>query len=107
MKVRYLIALTAALTVSASAFAADDGEAVFKKSTCVSCHSVDKKSVGPAFKDVAAKYAGDKGAQAKLEAKVRAGGSGSFGAMPMPPTAKSVSDENIKSIVTWVLSLKK
>ena len=107
MKVRYLIAMTAALSVSATAFAADDGEALFKKSSCVSCHTLDKKSVGPALKDISAKYAGDKTAQAKLETKVRNGGSGSFGSMPMPPTAKSVSDENIKSMVAWVLSLKK
>ena len=106
MKTCYLIAMTAALTVSTAAFAADDGEALFKKSSCVSCHSVAKKSVGPAFKDVAAKYAGDKTAQAKLEAKVRNGGAGSFGSMPMPATPKSVSDENIKAIVSWVLTQK-
>ncbi len=106
MKVRHLIAMTAALAVSHAAFAADDGEAVFKKSNCGSCHSLDKKSVGPALKDVAAKYKGDKGAQAKLEAKVRSGGSGSFGAMPMPATAKTVSDGDIKTMVAWILSQK-
>ncbi len=106
MKVRYIVALGLALSVSATAFAADDGEALFKKSGCTACHKVDGKSVGPAMKAVAAKYAGDAGAAAKLEAKVRSGGSGSFGAMPMPPVAKSVSDENIKTIVTWALGLK-
>ncbi len=106
MKVRYLIALTAALSVSATAFAADDGEALFKKSGCSTCHSVAKKLVGPAFKEVAAKYAGDSTAQAKLEQKVRNGGAGSFGKMPMPATGKNVSDENIKTLVTWVLSQK-
>lgn len=106
MKVRHLIALTAALAVSSAALAAESGEAVFKKSNCASCHSLDKKSVGPALKDVAAKYKGDKGAPGKLEAKVRNGGSGSFGAMPMPATAKTVSDGDIKTMVAWILSQK-
>lgn len=106
MKVRYLIALTAALSFSATAFAADDGEAVFKKSGCAACHAVAKKGVGPALKDVADKYKDDKGAQATLELKVRNGGKGSFGAMSMPATGKSVSDESIKTMVTWVLNQK-
>lgn len=105
MKLRYIIAMTAALSVSATAFA-DDGEALFKKSGCASCHKVDGKAVGPSFKDIAAKYKDDKGAQATLEAKVRAGGKGSFGSMAMPATSKGVSDESIKTIVTWVLSQK-
>lgn len=104
MNVRYLIALTAVLSFSATAFAADDGEALFKKSGCAACHKVDGKAVGPSFKDVAAKYKDDKTAQATLELKVRNGGKGSFGAMSMPPTGKSVSDESIKTLVTWVLS---
>ena len=103
MKARYLIAMTA-LSVSAIAFAADDGEALFKKSNCVACHAVAKKTVGPALKDIAAKYKGNKGAQAQLEAKVRSGGKDSFGTMPMPATPKSVSDGDIKTMVTWILS---
>lgn len=106
MKLRYVIALTAALSVSASAIAAEDGEALFKKSNCAACHAIASKSVGPSMKDVAAKYKDDKDAQAKMEAKVRNGGKGSFGGMPMPPTPLSVSDENIKTIVKWVLSQK-
>ena len=106
MKVRYLIAMTAALSVSAAAFAADDGAALFKKNSCSSCHDVARKTVGPALVDIAAKYKGDKGAQAKLEAKVRSGGKDSFGSMPMPATAKSVSDGDIKTMVTWVLNQK-
>lgn len=107
MKVRHLVALAAALAVSSTALAADDGEALFKKNTCGSCHALDKKSVGPALKDIAAKYKGDKGAQAKLEAKVRNGGSGSFGAMPMPGNSpKTVSDGDIKAMVAWILSQK-
>lgn len=106
MKVRHLVAMTAALAISSTALAADAGEAAFAKNNCGSCHAPDKKSVGPSLKDVAAKYKGDKGAQAKLEAKVRNGGSGSFGAMPMPATAKTVSDGDIKSMVAWILGRK-
>ncbi|MBI5626264.1 MAG: c-type cytochrome [Nitrosomonadales bacterium] len=106
MKARYLVAMTAALSVSAVAFAADDGEALFKKNNCVACHAVAKKTVGPALKDIAAKYKDNKGAQTQLEAKVRSGGKDSFGTMPMPATAKSVSDGDIKTMVTWVLNQK-
>jgi len=106
MKLVHLLAMTAALSVSATVFAADDGAALIKKSGCTVCHAVAKKMVGPAFKDVAAKYAGDKGAQAKLEAKVRNGGKGSFGSMPMPATGKNVSDADISTIVGWVLQQK-
>lgn len=105
MKARYVVAMTLGLAASASALA-DDGEALFKKSGCNVCHAVDQKKVGPSFKEVAAKYAGNATAQATLEAKVRSGGSGSFGKVPMPPTAKSVSDESVKTLVTWVLSQK-
>lgn len=109
MKTRYLIAAAAALSLSATAFAADNGEAIFKSNpSCVQCHALDNKtkSLGPALKDISAKYAGDKGAQAKLEAKVRSGGKGSFGGMPMPATPKTVGDADIKAIVAWILSLK-
>lgn len=106
MKVRYFIAMTAALSVSAAAFATDDGEALFKKSGCSACHSADKKLLGPAYKDVAAKYRDNKEAQAMLEKKVRSGGAGNWGKVLMPPTSKSVSDESIKTIIQWVLSQK-
>jgi len=106
MKVRYLIAIAASLSVSATAFAADDGAALFKRHGCTACHSDAKKVVGPALKEVAEKYRGDGEAQAKLEKKVRNGGSGVWGAMPMPPAPKSVSDGDIKTMLTWVLSLK-
>ncbi|HCI52027.1 MAG TPA: cytochrome C [Gallionella sp.] len=105
MKLRYILAMTAALSISATAFA-DDGEALFKKSGCAGCHKVDGKAVGPSFKDIAAKYKDDKGAQAALELKVRNGGKGSFGAMSMPATGKSVSDDSIKTIVSWILNQK-
>lgn len=106
MKSRYLIAAAAALSLSATAYATDNGEAVFKKSSCSACHQLEKKSVGPSLKDISAKYAGDKGAQAKLETKVRNGGGGSFGPMPMPATPKTVSDADIKAMVSWILTQK-
>lgn len=105
MKVRYLVAMTLGLAVSASALA-DDGEALYKKSGCNICHALNKKNVGPAFTEIAAKYAGDSTAQAKLETKVRSGGSGSFGKVPMPATPAKVSDENIKALVAFALAQK-
>ena len=106
MKARYFIAMTAALSVSAAASAADGGEAFFKKNNCAACHAVAKKTVGPSLADIAAKYKGDKNANTSLAAKVRSGGKGSFGAMPMPATAMSVSDGEIKDMVTWILNQK-
>lgn len=80
-------------------------EALAKKYNCLACHSVNKKLIGPAYKDVAAKYKGDKGAEAKLVAKVKNGGAGVWGQIPMPPNS-AVPDADIKSLVKWVLSLK-
>ncbi len=80
-------------------------EALAKKYNCLACHAVDKKVIGPAYKDVAAKYKGDAGAEAKLIAKVKNGGSGTWGQIPMPPNSQ-VPDADIKSLVKWVLSLK-
>lgn len=105
MKIHYLAAI-AALSVSTAAFAAGDGETLFKKNNCSACHAVAGKSVGPALTDIAAKYKGDKGAQARVEAKVRNGGAGSFGTMPMPPTAKSIGDDDIRTMVAWTLNQK-
>ena len=72
---------------------------------CMACHAVDKKLVGPAYKDVAAKYAGQKDAAAKLEAKVLKGGSGVWGAVPMPANAQ-VNEAEAKKLAAWVLTLK-
>lgn len=76
-----------------------------KKSGCLACHSVEKKVVGPAWKDVAAKYKGDAGAKATLIEKVKKGGKGNWGAAPMPPYSPRVSDANIEKLVDFVLSL--
>jgi len=85
---------------------ADAGEELLKKSGCTACHAVDKKLVGPAYVEVAAKYKGDAGAPAKLMEKIKKGGSGVWGQVPMPPNPQ-VSDADIKAMVTYILALKK
>jgi cytochrome c5 len=82
------------------------GLAMMQKDGCIACHSVDKKILGPAYQDVAAKYKGDAGAPAKLVQKVKMGGAGVWGQIPMPPNSQ-VSDDDIKALVTWILTLKK
>lgn len=105
MKAHHLAAI-AVLSAPAAALAAGDGATLFQQNNCSACHAVAGKSVGPSLTDIAAKYRGEKGAQARLEAKVRNGGAGSFGTMPMPATAKSVGDGDIRTMVGWVLSQK-
>jgi cytochrome c len=104
MKKSLIVAMLTGM-VAAPAVLADANLDLAQKSGCLACHAVDHKVVGPAYKDVAKKYAGDKGAEAKLVAKVKAGGSGVWGAIPMPPNAQ-VSDADVKKLVHWVLSLK-
>ena len=101
MKAIY-VAMMAAGIVMAGQVQAD--EALAKAKNCMACHQLDKKVVGPAYKDVAAKYKGDKGAVDKLAAKVKTGGAGVWGPTPMPPN--NVTDEEAKKLVGWVLSLK-
>ena len=103
-------ALAAALAFAGSAFGQAKvdpkaAEALMQKSGCVACHAVDKKVIGPSYQEVAAKYKSDKDAATKLAAKVKAGGQGVWGPVPMPPNAQ-VSDADIKTLVAWVLSLK-
>ncbi len=98
-------AIVAATMLMAGQVQANDAQALAQKSGCLACHSIDKKVLGPAYKDVAAKYKGDKTAEAKLIAKVKAGGSGVWGNIPMPANSPQVKDEDIKTIVQWVLSL--
>ena len=88
--------LFAALAIGALAAPAFANLQLAQKNNCTACHAVDKKVVGPAYKDVAKKYAGDKTAEAKLIAKVKAGGAGVWGAVPMPPNAQ-VSDADVKA----------
>lgn len=96
--------LVAGLGMAGSAWA-DEGADLAKKSGCLGCHAVDKKMTGPAYKDVAAKYKGDKKAEAALFDKVRSGGSGVWGKIAMPAQTKA-SDAELKTIIRWVLSQK-
>ncbi len=102
MKKFALIAAAFAATLAAPAFANQD---LANKKSCMACHATDKKLVGPAFKDVAAKYAGQKDAAAKLAEKVQKGGVGAWGQVPMPANPQVSADE-AKQLVTWVLSIK-
>ena len=98
----------ALLGLAAAVFAApalaQNIEATMNKAGCLACHTKDKKLVGPAYKDVAAKYKGQADAVAKLSAKVRKGGQGVWGPVPMPPSgADKISDADLKAAVEWVL----
>lgn len=95
-----LAALGAGLIASAGAARAD--EAMAKKYNCLACHQVDKKVVGPAYKDVAKKYKGNAGAEAMLIQKVKKGGAGVWGPIPMPPNT-AVPDADVKALVEWIL----
>ena len=80
-------------------------EALAKKHNCLACHTVDKKMVGPSYKDVAAKYRSDKEAAKKLALKVKNGSQGVWGTIPMPPNS-AVPDADINTLVKWILSQK-
>ena len=101
MKAVY-VALLASGVVMAGQVQAD--EALAKAKNCMACHAVDKKMVGPAYKDVAAKYKADKNAVAMLAAKIKAGGKGVWGEVPMPPN--NVTPEEATKLATWVLAQK-
>ena len=102
MKLITVSLLAAAGILSAGVAQAD--EALAKSKNCMTCHNVDKKVVGPAYKDVAKKYAGQKDAEAKLAATVISGGKGNWCAVPMPPN--KVTPEESQKLVKWILSLK-
>jgi cytochrome c len=99
---RTLLIMAAMAAISAPAFA---DEALAKSKNCMACHAVDKKLVGPAYKEVAKKYAGDAKAVDMLATKIVKGGSGVWGAIPMPANTQ-VSEAEAKSLAAWVLSLK-
>lgn len=99
---RVLFTLVAAVAVSAPAFA---DEALAKEKNCLACHAVASKVVGPAYKDVAAKYAGQKDAAAKLAEKIIKGGSGVWGQIPMPANPQ-VNEAEAKKLAAWILAAK-
>jgi cytochrome c len=100
------IMLLAATMTAAGTAVADELEDMMKKNGCNACHAEDKKVIGPSYKDVANKYRGDASAPAKLAEKVKKGGSGVWGQVPMPPNP-NVKDEDIKKMVQLILYLKK
>ena len=100
---RVLLTFAALAAVTAAAPAMAD-EALAKAKNCMACHSVDKKLVGPAYKDVAKKYAGQKDAEATLVTHVMKGSKDVWGPVPMPPN--NVTEAEAKKLVAWVLSLK-
>lgn len=99
---RALLILAASTVVAMPALA---DEALAKSKNCLACHAVDKKLVGPAYKEVAKKYAGDKTAADKLATKIMKGGSGVWGPVPMPANPQ-VNDAEAKKLAAWVLGLK-
>jgi cytochrome c len=101
----FIAAMIAANTAEAALDTAA-ADALMKKNGCAACHAVDKKVIGPAYQEVAAKYKGDKDAVAKLSDKVKKGGVGVWGQIPMPPNAQ-VPDSDIKDLVSWIITLKK
>ncbi|HEY5635880.1 MAG TPA: c-type cytochrome [Burkholderiales bacterium] len=103
MNKRTILAAALVAGVFAAPVAQAD-DAMAKKYNCTACHQLDKKSVGPAYKEVAKKYKGDAGAAAKLAEKVKKGGSGTWGAVPMPPNA-AVPDADINKLVDWILKM--
>ena len=95
----------AILLMPAEIHAADatDGATLVKQNSCVACHGMDKKIVGPGFTDITAKYKGNADAMAMLTQKIKTGTSGTWGAVPMPAQAH-VKDEDIKIMVSWILA---
>ena len=110
MKTQVLVAgLVVMGILTLSSANAAEGLDLAKKSGCLACHSVEKKVVGPAWKDVSTKYKGDTAARSALIAKVKAGGKGNWtevtGGVPMPPYSPRVADADIEALVDFVLSL--
>lgn len=100
MHIKHLSALALALLIAPAAQASDE---LAKKYNCLACHQVDKKVIGPSYQDVAAKYKGQADAPVKLAAKVKAGGVGVWGQIPMPPNP-TVPDADMTMLVAWILA---
>jgi cytochrome c len=99
---RVLFVLATAVVMAGPALA---DQALATAKNCMACHAVDKKLVGPAYKDVAAKYAGQKDAADKLAVKIQKGGSGVWGPVPMPANTQ-VNEAEAKKLAAWVLTQK-
>ena len=99
------VLLVGVLAAAFSALPAAASDELAKKHACFACHTLDKKLVGPSYKEVAAKYRSDKAAAAKLAEKVKNGSQGVWGNVPMPPNS-AVPDADVKALVSWILSQK-
>lgn len=106
MNLKMLVAI-GALAAALPAYAVDEAAAMelAKKSGCLACHGMANKLVGPAWRDIGKKYAGDAGAEAALVAKVRKGGKGVWGEVPMPPNV-TVKEADVRTLVQFILTLK-
>lgn len=100
-----VLTVSLGLALAGGAALAADAQQLLKEKACLSCHTPDKKLVGPAYKDVAAKYASRKDAEAYLAKKIREGSTGVWGAIPMPPNA-AVNDADAKTLAKFVLTVK-
>lgn len=105
MKTLLTLALAAATTLTSLPALADAGTALVAKHNCLVCHAVDKKVVGPSYKDISAKYRGNRAAAAKLVQKIRLGSSGEWGNVPMAANS-AVPDTDAKLIADWILNLR-
>lgn len=105
MKFQHVVLAASALLAATGAYAVDAAaaKALAAKNACLSCHAADKKLVGPSYKDVAAKHKGQADAAAKVAARIKSGGSGMYGPVPMPPQP-NLKDDELKLLAEWVLA---
>lgn len=105
MDFKQVVLAASALLITAGAYAMDApaAKALASKSACLACHAADKKLVGPAYKDVAAKHQGQANAEATVAARIKSGGSGLYGPVPMPPQP-ALKDDELKLLAAWVLA---
>lgn len=102
-RIAYILSALGLAVAASSSLAATADEAM-GKAGCMACHAKDKKQVGPSFKDIAARYKGQANAVDALVAKVRAGGKGVYGPIPMPPhPPEKIGDADLKAVVAWML----
>jgi cytochrome c len=105
MNFKHIVLAASAVMVSVGAQAMDAAaaKALASKSACLACHAVDRKMVGPSYKDVAAKHQGQADAVAKVAARIKSGGSGMYGPVPMP-AQPNLKDDELKLLAEWVLA---
>ena len=105
MSLKQIVLAASALLATSGAFALDAAaaKALASKSACLACHAAEKKLVGPSYKDVAAKHKDQANAVETVAARIKSGGSGIYGPVPMPPQP-NLKDDELKLLATWVLA---